>query len=82
MLNITHSIQIDVPPDRAYPLISSGSGFAQWWTSGVAKDAKTRIVHLGLFNRTTFFSFRPLQIETAGQVEWLCQSGRSGRAQS
>jgi hypothetical protein len=75
MPDIRHAIMIDAAPARILPLISSGSGFAQWWAADVTEDRSTGSVELSFFNRTTVYGLDPLQGK-AGEVAWLCQSGK------
>jgi uncharacterized protein YndB with AHSA1/START domain len=75
MPDIRHSISIDAPPARILPLISSGSGLAQWWAEDVTEDRSAGTVELAFFNRATVYALQPLQ-SAPGEVAWLCQSGK------
>jgi uncharacterized protein YndB with AHSA1/START domain len=75
MPDIRHSISIDAPAAQILPLISSGSGLAQWWAEDVTENRSTGTVELGFFNRATVYALKPLP-SAAGEVAWLCQSGR------
>jgi hypothetical protein len=75
MPDIHHSISIDAVPAHILPLISSGPGFAQWWAADVTENPSTGRVELGFFKRATVFALELLP-SAAGEVAWLCQSGR------
>jgi uncharacterized protein YndB with AHSA1/START domain len=76
MPDIRHSILIDAAPARILPLISSGSGLAQWWAADVTEDRSTGNAELGFFKRATVYGFKPLGDVAPGEVAWLCQSGK------
>src|ERR1700674_3384920 len=80
MPQIKHSISIDVAPERVYPLISTASGFSQWWAADVTEESSTKIVELGFFNRATVYRLKPLQMEAPFRAEWLCESGKEWAA--
>jgi uncharacterized protein YndB with AHSA1/START domain len=75
MADIKHSIQIDVPPPRVFPLLSSGAGLARWW----AEDMSERfdgVVDLGFFARATVYSLKLGRTSPPSTAEWRCQSGK------
>ena len=75
MADIKHSIQIDVPPPRVFPFLSSGAGLARWW----AEDMSERfdgVVDLGFFARATVYSLKLGRTSPPSTVEWRCQSGK------
>ncbi len=74
--DIRHSILIDVVPARILPLISSGSGLAQWWAADVTENRSTGNVELGFFKRATVYVLEPLRDAAPGEVAWLCRSGK------
>lgn len=76
MPDIRHSILIDIVPVRILPLISSGSGLAQWWAADVTEDRSTGNVELGFFKRATVYVLEPLRDAAPGEVAWLCRSGK------
>jgi hypothetical protein len=76
MSDIRHSILIDASPAQILPLISSGSGFSQWWAADVSEDRSAGTVELGFFHRATTYKFEPLQRATPNEVAWQCQTGK------
>jgi hypothetical protein len=76
MADIRHSIAIDAPRERVFPLIASGSGFTRWWAADVIEDYATGIVAVSLFNRATVYHLRPIRSSTPWTAEWLCQTGQ------
>jgi len=74
--DIIHSIAIDAPRERVFPLIASGSGFTRWWAADVVEDYSTGIVEVGLFNRATVYHLRPIQSVAPWAAQWLCQAGQ------
>ena len=75
MPDIKHSIVIEAAPERIYPLIASGQGFAQWWAEDVTEEKATGLVDLGFFKRATLYRLQPAKLSPAG-AEWLCQTGK------
>jgi uncharacterized protein YndB with AHSA1/START domain len=75
MPTIRHSISIDASPERIFPLVSSGRGFAQWWAADVSEDVPRDLVTLGFFNRGTVYNLHPARIVAPTEAEWACQSG-------
>ena len=75
MPDIRQSIVIDSPPDRVYPLIASGSGFARWWAADVTQHDADGITELGFFSRATIFRLKLLRATAPIETDWLCQSG-------
>ena len=71
MADIEHAIQIDAPPDRILPLVSSADGFTAWW----AEDVQTigGGVELGFFDRSTMYRLTP-QPDDDG-ARWTCETG-------
>jgi uncharacterized protein YndB with AHSA1/START domain len=76
MPDIKHSITIDAAPERVFPLIASGSGFARWWAAGVTESGADGTVELGFFNRATVYRLKPVRLASPREMEWLCQSGK------
>ena len=76
MPDIKHSITIDSPPERIFPLIASGNGFAQWWASDVTEADSDGTVDLGFFNRATVYRLKPVRLASPREAEWLCESGQ------
>ena len=74
MADIRHALQISAPPGAVYPLVSTGSGFAQWWASDITESGGA--VELGFFNRTTVYRLRLTVNEPPHRVEWVCESGQ------
>ncbi|HVP42476.1 MAG TPA: SRPBCC domain-containing protein [Terriglobales bacterium] len=72
---IKHSIAIDAPPERIFPLLSSGEGFAQWWAEDIT-DVSPDSVELGFFNRQTIYRLRRVRAAAPTEVEWLVSSGK------
>ena len=75
MPSIKHSIAIDAPPDKIFPLISSGSGFAQWWAADITQ-VSPESVELGFFHRQTIYRLQLIRAAAPTDVEWLCTSGK------
>jgi uncharacterized protein YndB with AHSA1/START domain len=76
MPNIRHSISIEAPRERIFPLIASGRGFSQWWAADVAEVGSDGTVDLGFFNRATVYRLKPVRIASLAEAEWICQSGK------
>lgn len=74
MPDIRHAIQIDAPPSAIYPLISTPSGWAQWWAEDVRESGSE--IELGFFNRTTIYRLKALGQKAPVRSEWLCESGK------
>jgi uncharacterized protein YndB with AHSA1/START domain len=74
MADIKHSIVIEAPPERVYPLVASGSGFTKWWAADVTENGG--IADLGFFNRNTIYRLKPEAIDPPRKAHWLCQSGQ------
>ncbi len=72
---IKHSISIDAAPDKIFPLISAGSGFAQWWAVDVI-EVSPEAVELGFFNRQTIYRLHRARAAAPTEVDWLCTSGK------
>ncbi len=73
MPDIKHSIPIAAQPDVVYPLVSTATGFSQWWAEDVCEPEG--VVELGFFKRTTVYRVR-LRINRAPKhAEWACESG-------
>jgi hypothetical protein len=62
MLDIRHAILIDAAPARILPLISSGSGFAQWRAADVTENRAMGSVELGFFKRATVYALLPIRV--------------------
>ncbi len=76
MADIKHSISIDAPRERVFPLIASGSGFARWWTADVTEDYPTGIIEVAFFNHATVYRLKPIRSSTSWTTEWMCQTGQ------
>ncbi|HXW61199.1 MAG TPA: SRPBCC domain-containing protein [Candidatus Acidoferrales bacterium] len=76
MSDIKLSMTIEAPPERVYPLISTGRGFAQWWAADVMETASTDTVELGFFNRTTVYRLTRTRVLPPREAEWLCSTGQ------
>ena len=74
MPDIRHSLQVSASAEAIAPLVSTASGFAQWWSADVS-DADGR-VELGFFNRTTIYRLRLETLETPRRFEWVCETGK------
>ena len=75
MPDIIHSLQIDSPADRIFPLVSTARGLSQWWAADVTEPG-AGIVELGFFNRATVYTLKPVRIAAPYEVEWLCTTGK------
>lgn len=75
MPDIKHSLLINAPAERIYPLVSTGKGFSQWWSADVTEGAEGS-VELGFFNRTTVYALKPVSAATPLVANWLCTSGK------
>jgi uncharacterized protein YndB with AHSA1/START domain len=76
MADIRHTISIDSPRERVFPLIASGSGFARWWAADVIEDYSTRIVEVAFFNPVIVYRLKPIPGSTTWTTEWMCQTGQ------
>ena len=76
MADIRHSISIDAPRERVFPLIASGSGFRRWWTADVIEDYSTGIIEAVFFNRSTVYRLKPIHSSASWTTEWMCQTGQ------
>lgn len=74
MAQIRHSITIDSPPDKVYPLVATARGLSKWW----AADATERdgMVVLGFFKRATVYDLKLTKDAEPLEVEWSCLSGQ------
>ena len=72
---IKHSISIDAPPDKIFPLMSSGKGFGQWWAADIT-EVSPDSVELGFFNRQTIYRLQRVRAAAPTEVEWLVTSGK------
>ena len=75
MPDIRHSIVIDAAAEKIQPLISSASGFSQWWAADARQDGAGGTVDLGFFNRATVYHLEPVA-PAAHKAEWRCTSGK------
>lgn len=74
MADIIHSIQTSASAQTVYALISSASGFAQWWAADtVEKDGG---VDLGFFKRQTIYRLKPQKMQPPHDAEWLVETGK------
>jgi hypothetical protein len=76
MADIKHSVFIDAPRERVFPLIASGSGFARWCAGEVIEDYSTGVIEAAFFNRPTVYRLKPIQNSTSWTTEWMCQRGQ------
>ena len=74
MADIRHSLQIGATPEAIFPLISTASGFAQWWSQDVTQAGDE--VELGFFNRSTIYRLRKSVSRPPLEIDWLCESGK------
>lgn len=75
MPDIKHSLAIEAPPERIYPLVSTGKGFAQWWAADVTEAGSNGTVELGFFNRATVYRLERSRMWPPHEAEWLCSMG-------
>jgi hypothetical protein len=75
MPNVVHSIQINAPADRIFPLVSTARGLAQWWAADVTELA-AGLIELGFFNRNTIYTLQPIRIAAPLEAEFLCTTGK------
>ncbi len=75
MPSIKHAITIDVPPEKIFPLVGFGRGFAQWWAADLT-EVSPDAVELGFFNRATIYRLQRTRSAAPTEVEWLCTSGK------
>ena len=75
MPTIKHSIAIDVPPDKVFPLISTGRGLEKWWAADVT-EVSPDSVELGFFERQTIYRLQRIRQAAPTEVEWLVTSGK------
>lgn len=76
MPDIKHLLVIDAPPERIFPLLSSGEGFAQCWAADVSRVAANGAVELGFSSRTTVYRLEPARMSPPRETEWLCSTGK------
>ena len=76
MSDMRHSIMIDAAPEQIYALISSATGFAQWWAEDATEGGSSGTVELGFFHRATLYRLRPLVMGAPLTAEWICESGK------
>jgi uncharacterized protein YndB with AHSA1/START domain len=76
MADIRHSILIDAPAQRVYPLISSAHGFSQCWAADAATHTSSGAVELGFFNRATLYRLDPGRMSPPLEAEWACVTGQ------
>ena len=74
MADIRHSITINAPAERIYPLISQAAGFAQWWGADV-NNVGSDAFEIAFFNRATVYRLKPVALNPPKQAEWICESG-------
>jgi len=75
MPSIIHSVQIDAPAERIFPLVSTADGLSQWWAADVTEPGKGTI-ELGFFNRATIYTLQAARIAAPNHAEWLCTTGK------
>lgn len=73
MADIRHSIQISAKAEEIYPLVSTASGFGQWWATDIIESAGA--VELGFFERATIYRLRLGAVRAPWHAEWVCESG-------
>jgi hypothetical protein len=76
MPDIKHSILIEAPPERVYPLVGVGRGFSEWWAEDVAENSSTGLLELGFFRRATVYGLKLVHAVTPLQAEWQCITGK------
>jgi uncharacterized protein YndB with AHSA1/START domain len=74
MPDIRHAIQISLPAESVYPLVSTAKGFTQWWAEDVTPLADA--VELAFFKRTTLYRLRPTLLLAHKEADWLCETGK------
>jgi len=70
MPSIIHSVQIDAPAERIFPLVSTADGLSQWWAADVTEPGKGTI-ELGFFNRATIYTLQAARIAAPNDAEML-----------
>ena len=73
---IRHAIFIAAPAERVYGLVSTPSGFSQWWSEDVTENNAAHTVDLGFFNRATVYRLAAVRMAPPQSAEWVCQSGQ------
>jgi hypothetical protein len=77
MADIKHRIEIAAPLKVVWPLVSSGTGFAEWWASDVAVAAgEPDVVEIGFFNRATVYRLKAEKLRPVELAIWRCETGR------
>jgi len=74
MPDILHAIQIPLPAESIYPLVSTARGFTQWWAEDVTLSGES--VELAFFNRNTVYRLRPKLLLPHNRAEWLVETGK------
>jgi uncharacterized protein YndB with AHSA1/START domain len=72
--DISHLINIAVPPTTVFPLVAAGPGFRQWWAEDVVV-AQDGSAELGFYDRQTVFRLRPQTHLTERRATWVCDKG-------
>lgn len=73
MADLQHSIQLAVPPAKAWPLIATAAGFGGWWATDITEaDGAT---DLGFFNRATVYRLRLRRSDAPAEADWVCETG-------
>jgi hypothetical protein len=78
MADIRYSLQIAAEPEAIYPLVSTATGFGEWWAEDVTESART--VDLGFFNRATIYRLRLEANEAPLHSAWVCEAATNGAA--
>jgi uncharacterized protein YndB with AHSA1/START domain len=76
MPDIKHLLPIEAPPERIFPLVSTGKGFAQWWAADMTEVDSTGTVELGFFNRATVYRLQCARRLAPHEAEWMCVTGQ------
>ena len=67
------AIEISATPEEVYSLVSTASGFGQWWATDITQPGPT--VDLGFFHRATVYRLRLPSERPRQHADWVCESG-------
>lgn len=76
MPDIHHLIDIAVPPETVYPLVSTANGLSQWWAEDIEATGSSGVIQLGFFNRSTLYRLELVKAEEGKRALWYCGSGK------
>jgi len=77
MPSIHHQLQVSATPVAVFPLVSTATGFAQWWAADSHDIADpTAGVELAFFNRQTIYRLRPQTFVAPSIAIWRCETGQ------